>query len=93
MGSLHLKDSISKFSGRNGNLSVSIWRFGELLFCFIKSYSCLWMVLGGLIRFGLLFINSVYGCGFRMCLSGGFWRRAILSRSVVVQSGLGMCIN
>ena len=51
------------------------------------------MVLGGLIRFWLLFINSVYGCGFRICLSGGFWRSAIFSRSVVVQSGLGMCVS
>ena len=51
------------------------------------------MVLGGLIRFWLVFINSVYGCGFSMCLSRGFWRSAIFSRSVVVQSGLGMCIS
>jgi hypothetical protein len=38
-------------------------------------------------------INSVYGCVFRMCLSGGFWRSVIFSRSVVVQSGFGMCVN
>jgi hypothetical protein len=41
IGSLHLRDSISKFSGRNGNLFVSISMFGELLFCIIKSYSSL----------------------------------------------------
>ena len=51
------------------------------------------MVLGGLIRSGLVFLNSVYGCVFRMCLSGGFWRSAIFSRSVVVQSGSGLCIS
>ena len=51
------------------------------------------MVLGGLIRFWLLFINSVYGCGVEICLSGGFWRSAIFSRSFVVQFGLGMCVS
>ena len=51
------------------------------------------MVLGGLIRLWLEVMNSVYGCVFWMCLSGGFWRSAIFSRSVVVQSGFGMCVS
>lgn len=59
----------------------------------MKSYSCLCMVLVGLIRFWLVFLNSVYGCVFMMCLSGGFWRSAILLRSVVVQSGSGVCVS
>ena len=67
-----MRDSFSKFSGRNGNLFDRSWRLGRYSFCFIKVYSCLCMVFGGLIRFWLLFINSVYGCGVRMCLSGGF---------------------
>ncbi len=28
-----------------------------------------------------------------MCLSGGFWSEAIRSKSVVVQSGSGVCDN
>ena len=51
------------------------------------------MVLDGLIRLWLVVVNSVYGCVFRMCLSGGFWRSAIFSRSVVVQSGFGMYVS
>ena len=50
-GSLYLRASVSRFMGRNGNLFISICRVGGLLFCLIKLYSCLWMVLGGLIRF------------------------------------------
>ena len=51
------------------------------------------MVLGGLIRFWLVVMNSVYGCVFRMCHSGGFWRSAIFSRSVVVQSGFCVSVS
>ncbi len=40
-GSLYLRDSVSKFSGKNGNLFISIWRVGGVLFCFKKSYNCL----------------------------------------------------
>ena len=38
-------------------------------------------------------MNFVYGCVFWMCLSGGFCSKAILSRSVVVQSGFVICIS
>ena len=38
-------------------------------------------------------MNFVYGCAFRMCLLGGFCKSAIFSNSVVVQSGVGVCIN
>ena len=82
-----------EFSSKNNILACSREWWFLVLYCFIKSDSCLWMVLGGLIRFWLVFLNYVYGCGFRMCLSGGFRRSAILSRSVVIQFGLGMCIS
>ena len=36
-------------------------------------------------------MNFVYGCVVRICLSGGFCRRAIFSRSIVVQLGSGVC--
>ena len=51
------------------------------------------MVLSGLIRLWLVVMNFVYGCVFWMCLSGGFWKNAIFSRSVVVQSGFGMYVS
>jgi hypothetical protein len=35
----------------------------------------------------------VYGCMILMCLSGGFWREAIRSKTDVVQSGTWVCIN
>ena len=28
-----------------------------------------------------------------MCFSGGFWSAAILSKTIVVQSGSGVCVN
>jgi hypothetical protein len=37
--------------------------------------------------------NCVYGCGVMICLSGGFGSEAIHSRTIVVQSGSGVCVN
>ncbi len=39
------------------------------------------------------FVNCIYGCGVAMCLSGGFCSVDILCKSIVVQSGSGICIN
>ena len=38
-------------------------------------------------------MNCVYGCIVRICLSGGFCSKAILSRSIVVQFGSGICAS
>ena len=35
----------------------------------------------------------MYGCVVVMCLSGGFWSEVMRSKTVVVQSGSGVCIN
>ena len=49
------------------------------------------MVLGGLMRLWLLVMNFVYGCGFRMCLSGGFG--GVLFFQGVLLSNLGwVCV-
>ena len=50
-GSLHFNVSVSNFSGKNGNLFVIICMFSGSLFCLMKLYISLWMVLGGLIMF------------------------------------------
>ena len=51
------------------------------------------MVLGGLTIFWFVCRNCVYGCVDVICLSGGFWSVAMLSNSIVVQSGSGICIS
>lgn len=56
-------------------------------------YISFWIELGGLIRFWLVCVNKVYGWVVRMCLSGGFCNIAIRSSSVVVQSGVGICMS
>ena len=38
-------------------------------------------------------MNSVYGCILMICLSGGFCSKAIISRSIVVQFGFGICVG
>ena len=38
-------------------------------------------------------MNCVYGCVVMMCLSGGFGSEAICSKTIVVQSGTGVCVN
>ena len=35
----------------------------------------------------------MYGCVLVMCLSGGFGSEAIRSKTIVVQSGTGVCIS
>ena len=38
-------------------------------------------------------MNYVYGCIVRICLSDGFCSKPILSRSIVVQFGSGICAS
>lgn len=59
----------------------------------MKLYISLLIELGGLIRFWFVCVNNVYGCVFSMCLSGGFCNSVIRSNSIVVQSGVGVCIS
>ena len=92
IGSLHFSDSVSKFSGKKGNLSFIICIVNGIL-VLIKLYSSLWMVLGGLMMSWFVWRNCVYGCMVMMCLSGGFWSVAIRSNTIVVQSGSGVCIS
>jgi hypothetical protein len=93
MGSLHFRDSERSFAGRKGNLSINICMVNGLLLCWMKVYSSLWMVLGGLIMFWFVCRKCVYGCVDVMCLSGGFCSEAIRSSIIVVQSGSGVCIS
>ena len=88
-GSLHFNASISNFSGRNGNLFVIACIFGGSLFCWMKLYKSLCIVLGGLMIFWFVWMNGVYGCVVMMCLSSGFCNSVIRSRIFVVQSGTG----
>ena len=37
--------------------------------------------------------KCVYGCGVIMCHSGGFGSEAIFSKTIVVQSGVGVCVS
>ena len=67
--------------------------FNVSLFCLMKLYISLWMVLGGLMMCWFVCMNFVYGCVVVICLSGGFCSRAILSRSNVVQFGVGVCVS
>ena len=92
-GSLHFSASVSNCSGKKGNLSDIVCMVSGVLLCLMKSYSSLWMVVGGLIMFWFVWRNCVYGCMVMMCLSGGFWSEAIRSNTIVVQSGFGICIN
>ena len=92
-GSVHLKDSMSSSFGKKGNLSVNICVVSGALLCWMKAYSSLWMVLGGLMIFWLVCTNWVYGCSVVMCRSGGFGSKARFFRTNVVQSGSGFCAN
>ena len=91
IGSLYFSISLRSVSGKNGNLSVNMLRFMFRWFCFIKLYISLLIELGGWMRFWFVCVNSVYGCVFRMCLSGGFCSVVILFNNVVVQSGVTIC--
>ena len=91
IGSLYFNISFRSVSGKNGNLFVNMLRFMFWLFCFIKLYISLWIELGGWMRFWFVCVNCVYGCVFRMCLSGGFCNVVICSNNIVVQSGVGVC--
>src|SRR5579875_3560903 len=92
-GSLHFRDSLSRSFGKNGNLCVIACKVSGSLLCDINSYNSLWIVLGGLIIFWFVFVNCVYGCGFKICLSGGFCSSVIFSRSIFVQFGSGIHIS
>ena len=35
----------------------------------------------------------MYGCMGIMCLLGGFWSEVMRSKTIVVQSGFGICIS
>ena len=90
IGTVCLRVSLSKFSGRYGNLFVSMSKLIFWLLSFINSYMSLCIEFGGLISFWCVWVNSVYGCMCWMCLSGGFCKVVICSSSVVVQSGVGV---
>ena len=93
IGSLCFNVSLSKVSGRKGNLFVSVSRFMFWLFSSMKLYISLWIEFGGFIRFWFVCVNNVYGCVVSMCLSGGFCSSDIRSNSNVVQSGVGGCLS
>ena len=58
-GSLHFSVSASSFSGRKGNFYVICCIDIDVLFCVIKLYISLWMVLGGLVMFWFFSRNCV----------------------------------
>ena len=82
--------SVVGLIGGSGSSFVDVCVFNCSL-CWSKLYSSLCIVLGGLMMLSFLFMIRVYGCGASICLLGGFFIVAILSRRVVGQSRFGNC--
>ena len=86
--SKHLRDSVISLCGKNGNFVWITVGVGGVSWLCIKLYKSLWIEFRGFIMVWWVSISWVYGCGVRICLSGGLGRLANLLINVLVHSML-----
>jgi len=72
IGSLHFNVSLSKISGRYGNLLFMVCKFRGSFVVLINLYISLLIDLGGLMICWFVILNWMYGCGYLYVFQVGF---------------------